>query len=288
MLDNVPIEPSEHHNKVDIAVDNINGLLYPVYKDIGLVAAEGKDSNHRIVNKFGSSLIVDDSGFSVISQSGTYQVPTSAQSLEFVSDNVGDALNGIGLWEITIEGLGANWELQTKVMAAHVTDGTIAVAIDGTWLRIFRAHISASGAYATLTTPSHIGNITIRSAGAGVVWAKIINTDISHGQTQIGAYTVPAGETAYIGETVVHTESNKSINVFGFKREGANIVTPPFNTMRIFTKIINIEGSQPVSKKSWQGPFPAYTDIGYLAKRASAGIASASIDFEILLVKDSI
>jgi hypothetical protein len=119
-----------------------------------------------------------------------------------------------------------------------------------------------------------------------VVWATIINIDIPHGQTQIGAYTVPKGETAYIGEVTVHTETNKPINIFGFRRDGANIITPPFTSMRAFTELIGIEGSEQVAKKAWQGPFLEYTDFGYLGKKTVAGTASASIDFEILLIKN--
>jgi hypothetical protein len=286
MADNIGVRPNTSGASVQVVTDELNGIHYPVYKDVGLNAAEEKDKNYRVVNKFGSSLAITELGFTVISHGEAYQVPTVAQSLEFVSDSAADALSGAGMWELTIEGLDSLWARQTVSVASHATDGTIVVAIPGIWLRVFRAKVSLSGTYATLIAPSHVGNITIRGAGAGAVWAKIINTDIPHGQTQIGAYTVPAGETAYIGEVTAHTESNKPVNVFGFKREGANIITPPYSSMRAFTEIIGIEGSEPVSKKTWVGPFPEYTDFGYLAKRANVGTASCSIDFEILLVKN--
>ena len=125
-----------------------------------------------------------------------------------------------------------NWDEKTVSVAAHATDGTIAVPVTGTWMRVFRAYVSKSGTYATLTSPSHIGAITIQGAGGGDIWASIINIDIPHGQTQIGAYTVPKGHTAYVGEVTIHTETNKPVNVFGFMREGANIVTAPFNTIK--------------------------------------------------------
>jgi hypothetical protein len=191
--------------------------------------------------------------------------------------------------ELTIEGLDANWELQTTVTAAHATDGTIPVAVAGTWLRIFRAYVTKSGTYATLTAASHLGNITINTSGGGVLWASIINIDIPHGQTQIAAYTVPKGEVAYLGETNVSTEVLKAVNVFGFRRANSNDVITPFDgTMRSFTEIVGVEGGQTYASKTWKGPFDQYSDLGYLGKSTGAGTNSASVDFEILLIDRSL
>ena len=260
-------------------------VLANVTTDFLLEVKKGNIEGHRIVDKFGSSIAVTDGGFTVVAHGEVYQVPTTAQSLEFVSDDAGDALNGVGMFELMIHGIDANWALQTESVAAHATDGTIAVAIPGTWLRVFRAHISKSGTYASLTAPSHLGNIDIQNAGAGVLWAKIINTGIPHGQTQIAAFTVPEGQVGYLGETNISTETNKAIDVFGFKRDNANDITTPFDgAMRSFTEVIGLEGGQSYASKTWKGPFDQYTDLGYLAKRTQAGTASVSIDFEILLI----
>jgi hypothetical protein len=266
------------NNFYEWALENMN-------KDFLLEVKKGNIDGHRIVDKFGSSLNVTNTGFTVISHGDVYQVPTTAQSLEFISDNAGDALNGAGMHELTIEGLDANWDLQTVSVAAHATDGTIAVAITGTWLRVFRAYVTKSGSYATLAVPSHLGNIDIQNSGAGVLWASIINTDIPHGQTQIAAYTVPAGEVAYLGETNISTEVLKAVNVFGFRRPNSNDITTPFDgAMRSFTEVIGVEGGQSYASKTWKGPFDQYTDLGYLGKSTGAGTNSASIDFEILLI----
>lgn len=257
---------------------------FPV-EDLLLEVKKGNVAGHSIVDKFGSSVAITDAGFTVIAHGEVYQVPTTAQSLEFVSSDVGDALNGSGMFELTVHGLDANWNLQTIAVAAHATDGTIPVAITGTWLRVFRAYVSKSGTYASLTAPSHIGNISISNSGAGVLWAKIISNGIPHGQTQIAAFTIPKGKVGYLGETNISTETNKAVNVFGFRRSNANDVTTPFDgVMRSFTEIVGVEGGQSYASKTWKGAFDQYTDLGYLAQRTSAGTASVSIDFEILLV----
>jgi len=289
-MDSLPIRPSDASNRQYVSTDEINDLHTPVYKNLELFAAEGKDPNHRIVEVFGSSIAITNAGFTVISHGSTYETPIAAQALEFVSDNIGDALNGVGAHEITIKGLNENWERQTVVISTHATDGTQAVPIPSTWLRVFEASVTKSGAYATLATRSHLGTINIRYAGGGSIWASILFSDIAHGKTQIGAYTIPKGETGYLDSINVHTETNKdkAVNVFAFKREGANIITPPYSAMKAFTEIIGVDGSVRVEKKTWQSGFPAYTDLGFLALKTTAGTANCSIDTQLLLVKDDL
>lgn len=253
--------------------------------DFILDVKSGIVKGHEIINKFGSSDIVNDSTFTVIAHGGKYQVPTTAQSLEFVSNNIGDALNGVGMFELTIIGLNGSYEKIECVVPAHATNGTLAVAIPDKFIRVYSAYVSASGTYATLTSPSHLGTITIQSIGGADVWAKIDSNLISHGQTQIGVFTTAKNYDAYIGNTSIHTESSKPVSVFGFKREGANIITPPYDTMRAFTEIIGIEGSESPLRKSWLGPFPEYTDFGHLALGSTPSLVSCSIDFEILLIQ---
>lgn len=269
------------------AGDQDEGIV--VTTDFLLEVKKGNIPGHRIVDKFGSSLNITNGGFTVISHGDVYQTPIEAQQIEFISDSAGDALNGVGMHELTIEGIDANWALQKVITPAHATDGTLAVSVAGTWLRVFRAYVSKSGTYASLTAPSHLGNINIQNSGGGVLWASIINTDIPHGQTQIAAYTVPAGEVAYLGETNVSTEVLKAVNVFGFRRGSSNDVTAPFEgTMRSFTEIVGVEGGQSYGSKTWKGPFDQYTDLGYLGKSTGAGTNSASVDFEILLIDRSL
>lgn len=256
--------------------------------DFLLDVMNGIQAGHRVVSKLGSSTAVTSGGYTVISHGETYQVPTVAQSLEFVSAAIGDALNGTGMLSLTIEGLGADFVHKAITVPAHATNGTIAVAIPGTWLRVYDAYVETSASYATLLVPSHLGQITIRNAGAGVVWAKIdgVALDIPHGRAQIGAHTVPKGETAYLNGVTVHTETNKPVNVFGFERSDANILTAPFGVMKIFTEILGVDGVSSPNKKSWYGPFPEYTDFGFLAKTIQAGPSNVAVDFETIFIKN--
>jgi len=255
--------------------------------DLKTDIALGNITNYSFVHKFGRNANVSTSLVPVC-DSGGYQTPTSAVSLEFVSSSASDALNSTGMHELTIEGLDANWNLQTVTTAAHATNGTTAVAVSGTWLRVFRAYVSQSGAYANVVTPtpSHIGTITIRVASAGATYATIptLDTNFGGGQSLIGWYTVPAGYTAYLLSEVYSSDvaTNKTTNFYLMKRENANDTTSSYTgTLRVQQAIIGTDGTHSYEHQSLES-FPQYTDFGFMALASAA--TDASVEFEILLV----
>jgi len=126
----------------------------------------------KVVKKFGANASIG-TGLTPVCSAGVYPTPTSAVSLEFVSSSASDALNSTGAHEITVVGIAPDWTEQTVSTAAHATDGTTAVAITGTWLRIFRAYVSKSGVYASSSAASHVGTITVRVAGGGATYARL-------------------------------------------------------------------------------------------------------------------
>jgi len=248
---------------------------------------KGNVAGHSIVHKFGHSDNIDNSGLVPICNGEVYATPTSAVSLEFVSSDAADALDDAGMHEITVVGLDANFDEQTVVTAAHATDGLIAVAISGTWIRVYRAFISSSGTYATQTAVSHVGTITIRVAGAGATYAIIaLDESFPLGQTQIGVYTVPAGKTAYLGNMFIVTESTKLVTIMGFVRHRADDVVSPYGAMRLFTVFPGTTDNVTLAPKTFMGPHPEKTDIGFMAVAETASAQSVSVDFEIVLVDD--
>jgi len=258
---------------------------FPPTDYTGLEMARGRVGNFRVVHKFGRNAAVGTS-FVPITDGGIYQTPTTAASLEFVSGDAADALNGAGMRELTVQGLDANWAEQTVITAAHATDGTTAVAIDGTWMRVYRAWVSLSGTYAVPgTSGSHVGAITIRVASAGATWGIIDSTDIAKGQSEIGYYTVPLGEKAYIQSIVLSPSSVKALDVVLFQRHPANDVTAPYSgTMRASAVFDGLATALPLVPKSPLGPYTGPCDLGFLAKVGST-TGSISVDYEIWLEK---
>ncbi len=263
--------------KTHISGANITSEFY-------LELSKGNIAGHTLLHKFGHSDAISTTMVPVTS-GNVYQTPTTAQSLELVSTAVADNQAGIGARSITIIGLNANWDEQTVVANMHATDGTIAQAVTGTWMRVYRAYVTDTGSYGTSTVGSHQGVIDLQGTGAGVLWARLdTHGGFPLGQSQIAAGTVPKGKTAYIGNLTTETDSSKAIDILGFQRLNANVISAPFGAMRGWSTFTGITDSQDLSPKTWHGPFPEYTDVGFMAVRSSAGTSSVSIDFEVILV----
>lgn len=252
--------------------------------DFMLDVAMGRKTGMSTVNKFGRNTSIGTS-LAPVAYGGIYQTPTSAVSLEFVSSSANDALNSTGMHSITVQGLDENWELQTVTTAAHATDGTTAVNITGSWLRVFRAFVASSGSYATTSADSHVGTITIRVQGAGATYATIpLEGTFGLGQTLIGVYTVPAGYTAYILSTSFSSDisGTKTCNFYFFKRENADDVTSSYSgTMRVQEAAIGTQGQHAFEHVTNEA-YPEKTDMGFMAKASAT--TDASVEFEILLV----
>jgi len=253
-------------------------------REFYLEVRKGNVAGHTIIQKFGSNESLTTS-WQVATTHGTYETPTTAQSLEIVSDDAADALNGIGMHEITIEGLDANWEHQSVQVTAHATDGTIAVAVTGTWMRVYMAFVSSSGTYATPGAGSHVGTIDIQISGGGTIYSQVSLIDgFPSGQSEMGAYTVPSGKTAYILSKAMTAESNKPMDVNLFKRENANDTTSSYSgIMRLVEHIHGLESSFQYQPLSPLVKLPEMTDVGFMVKMTT-GTGSISVDFEILLV----
>jgi len=269
-----------------ITVDDGGGSLTVDFspEEFYLEIAKGNIPGHTVTNKFGH---YDSIGTTMIpvASGGVYQVPTSAQSLELISTAAADNQAGIGARTIYIEGVDANWDFQSVTANMHATDGTIAEAVTGTWLRIFRMYVVDTGTYASSTAGSHQGTITLQNSGGGVVWGVLeSHGGFPLGQSQIGAYTVPSGKTAYVGNITTETDSSKSVDIVFFKRINANVIAAPYGAMRAQAAFTGITDNQDLMTKTWKGPFPEYTDLGFMAIRSSAGSSSVSVDFEIIEV----
>jgi hypothetical protein len=150
--------------------------------------ASGVVSGVSIVNKFGKNSDVDIAApEDVWSGGGLYPFQTSAQALEIVSDSIEDDSTGTGAFTVEVQGLDSNYNLQNESVDM---DGTTAVDLAYTYIRVFRAKVLTSG-----TNDTNVGNITVRVDGAGATQAVI---DAGAGQTLMAIYTIPAGKTGFI------------------------------------------------------------------------------------------
>lgn len=253
-------------------------------KDFLVEVQKGNIPKHSIVNKFGASDNVTTS-WTIIATGEIYPTPTTAQSLEIVSDdNTNDISSGTGARKVEIQGLDASWNPQTQTVSLN---GTTAASVTGTWFRVYRMKVTESGSYATTTTPSHNSTITTRVSGGGATWAQISpDNSFGLGQSEIGGYTVPTGYTGYMLGHKIDVEANKPVDVTLFVRENADDVTTPYTgVMQAKSITRGIEGevvSRPTGPElTLVGP----CDVSFMA-RVQTGTAAVECEFQILLVQD--
>ncbi len=242
--------------------------------------AKGNVPGHTAVHKYGQGTV--GTSLVPITVTTAYETPTAATALEFVSDSVNDTAAGTGAREITVWGIDANYDELIQVIA---TNGTTAVPIPVSLLRVYRWKVTASGTYATDGAGSHAGTLSIRDVSDTPIWSKIAATPYKQAQSEISCYTVPDGCTAYLIEHHLDIDSAKSVNVVLMARSGIDVVTAPFTPMQVKGHYVGMKGHAVTPFKIPQGPFVARTDIMYMGV-VTSGTADVSVHFTMIIVAD--
>lgn len=260
-------------------------LSFSVTAQLDFDVAFGAKPHMRYVHKFGENDAVGTT-LVPIAQGSVYRTPTSPVTLAAISTDADDTIAGTGAQQITLTYLDSNFEEQIDVIdmngATESTDTVTDV------MRLYRVAVTRSGTYATQTTASQQGTITVRVAGGGETWTVIETaaTGFGVGQSQKGAYTVPAGWTAFILSSDINVDGNKDANVYFFQRTNADDVTTPFTgTLRVQNEYKGVSGHLPFQHRTYES-YPEKTDIGFLAVTGT-GTVEITAEFELMLVRNT-
>lgn len=261
-------------------------LVLGTYKptaDFLIDVSRGRVPGHSIVHKFGRNTSVGTT-LVPICEGGIYRTPQvgSATALRIkAGGNANDTAAGSGAREVTLIGLD---ETGTEVTETLATNGASASsATTTTFIRLYRLFVSASGTYATATTGSHSGDIVIENSAGTEDWATISSGVWAASQSEIGAYSVPLGKTAYVLSHAVNVDSSKNATVIFFQRQNILETSAPYTAMREVYDFAPITELFHISPHSPLGPYPECTDIGFMGK-INTGTAEIDVDFEILLI----
>jgi len=155
----------------------------------GAALANGNYENAFTINKFGANPVAA-TGDDLWDNGTALLYGTTAEAIEVISDDVNDIVGtaGTGATEITVQGLDANYDRQT--VSGIALNGTTAVAISSTWIRVFRAWVTAAG-----SSGANEGTLTIRVASAGATRALISPLK---NQSLMAAYTIPKDYTGFL------------------------------------------------------------------------------------------
>lgn len=221
---------------------------------------------------------------------GIYQTPQSsaATTLRIKSGgNANDTAAGSGAREITLEGLDENFAVATETIATAGASASSATTT--TFTRLYRAYVSASGTYATASAGSQAGEIIIENGSGGTNWGVIPypTSAFPEAQSSIGAYSVPAGSTAYVFLDDITVDSGKTADVIFFHRGNADETAAPYTAMRSKSILTGITGgSTDLSGRNVPfGPFVGPCDVGFMG-RVSATTGQIACEFEIFLVNE--
>ena len=250
--------------------------------------AEGDVAGHTLIHKFGKSDEITTE-YLPLAHGGLYPTPqiSGAVSLRIkAGGDIQDNQAGTGARSVLVEGIGVDGAPLSETLLPHATDGTLA-GVNGTevFLRVFRCNVETSGTYANPTSGSHQEPITIEDTASAGDWliidGAVATTNFPRGQSQIAAYTVPLGFTAYVYSYVLTTDGNKPVDFLFFQRCGILETAAPYSPMRVVVEPVGVTGEHTGSFKGGQ-KFEELTDIGWFAKGATTPIAT--VDFEIVLV----
>jgi len=250
----------------------------------GLRISMGLVPDVSSVNKFGNNDAVGTS-FVPVAQGGIYRTPqvSGATALRIkAGGNAGDDAAGAGAREITLIGLDETGAEVSETLATAGASASLPTAT--TFIRLYRALVSASGTYATQSAGSHVADIVIEDAAGSEDWATISLNSFPAGQTEVGAYTVPLGYSAHLSKIAIDVEANKLVTAKFFQRQNILDTEAPYSAMRLVQNYTGLAGSI-VEEFDVPIAFPALTDIGFLAK-VDSQTAAVAVAFDFKLVKD--
>lgn len=238
----------------------------------GLAIARDRIDHFSHVQKFGANEAISTSDETVWHFGGLYNWITAPTAIKITSANSNEIHGGGGAHTVKIEGLNANYEEITETVSLN---GHAAVTTVNTFQRVHRMKAITVGN--SLTNVGQIYGFT----GASTDGVPDVSTQVfasipaEHGQTLLGAYTIPASKTGYIHNIHAEVGAGKNADVKFFTR-------PLSESFKVFADfdILNDHFS-----RTFEIPFKveAKTDIEIRAK-IDTGTTKVGGGFAIIIV----
>ena len=289
MSDNYELEPGlviatdnisdVHHQRTKVqhgenstAIDVSDANPLPV-SDYGLQVSRGLVPGVRRENVIGMNPDIDTGdGFEVIWDGSTDylgQAPVAAETLEFFSSDVNDTSAGSGAQSVSIRGLDGDFAEIGEILPLN---GTTPVVTANSYLR-FRFSSVASG-------NNNVGTITYRqSITTDNVFAVM---QPGYGNTQVAAFTVPAGKSAFV-TAEVHSLSKKDSGVMDIQVAGKFFGVDAERVLYEFSLHADGTSAMARERKYPFGPIPEKTDM-FVRGSSSVNNLAMSSDIAILLI----
>jgi len=220
-----------------------------------------------VVDKFGKNTDVDTT-FETVNPDGIVQELSSDETIEVFSADANDTLAGTGAQKIEIEGLDSSFNNQKETVDMN---GLTSVFTTKSWIRFFRARVIQVGSNAA---KSNIGDITLRASVTTAVSTRILADE---GQTQSAVFTVPLGQTGFLEQCFVASDTMNIVT--------AQLRVRPFGEAWQVKHEVIFPGGHIVFNMAGSGEIPEKSDIEWRAKANNPNnIVTAG--FKILLYQE--
>lgn len=251
-------------------------MTWPAALDISRGIAPGV----RVLHHFGRNTAIGGT-FTPVTRSGLYRTPQVSGATQLrikAGGNVNDTANGLGARAVTLTGIDATGALISETLATAGASASASTSLS--FIRLLDAVVSASGTYATQAAASHYGNIYIEAAAGGADWALISDGSFPRGDSEVGAYTVPKGRSAYVQAIRLSSDADKKANIVLFKRSGILQTVAPYSAMVLIAEFPAVSGSLAVD---YDPPlaFPELTDFGFMASVSSSTV-DVTVSFDVI------
>lgn len=240
--------------------------------------AAGRFQGFSIVNKFGTNSDIDTASVpeDIWEGGGVYTgFPSELELVEVVSSSANDDSDGTGARTVRITGLDANWDVLSETVTL---DGTTPVDTVAQFRRVHTATVMSAGSGGV-----NAGIITVRhsTTTANVFLAMAVGRN----QSNVSAYTVPAGYTAYMRAMHCSIRGTAQANTPGAV-EGhiwTRAFEAPFRSRRPFI----VSSNYRLYDKIYGGiVFTEKSDLVLRITATSGDNASVSGGYDLILVKN--
>ena len=247
-----------------------------LYDHTDLAIARGHTAGYRALYKFGYNPDVNGTEETVWAEGGNYVWPDNAVTVFASSSSVNDTGGGTGANTITIQGLDEDYN---EIEESVTLNGQTQVATQLSYLRVYRAFVTLAGSSGTSGGTVYLGS---SGASGGVPNTVYANLGLGN-QTQIAAYTVPAGYTLYLDDinfTAGISQAGKVATCsFVSRDQGSNVFR---------TRFINVlQSNQLITKFEYPQPFAEKTDLECRVVTDSSNNAIGASFQGVLIKNDS-
>ncbi len=251
-------------------------------RDRGMLLSGDEMHGFDTMFKFGHNNAVGGS-YVPISHGGVCRMPAPANATTLrvkAGGNAADTAGGAGARSVLLQGIGSDGSIIQEVLA--LAGALASASTSSAFMRLYRVIVLETGVYPTLwTTSGMAADIVIENTAGTEDWLTVRVNGFADCQSQVGFFSVGAGQRAYLSSVSVFVDTNKAVDFRLVVRQNFMDETSPFTPIRVGSTLAGVERF--VHIPFTEPPrFAEFTDVAMLAT-IGTGTASVSVQMTFLL-----